>query len=721
MSHPRHFQPIRPAPISSLWSYIRGENGTLQYTLAAVGDNLLALFFDLVRDIPDSKLCAIFNQCLSATVLTLAALPSLFNSRQIVEDLFVLAFQTRDCRGGKGERDLFYKMFLLLAVHYPRTTIALLPLVPEYGSWKDYIHLLERIDLELSLSQGRDDTACDNLRELADQILQIVATAIQQDHGKAEAHKEAALETHLALTLVTKYAPRENGSFHEHHRDFFNRLLDLVVPQHIGDRTKQKKHYRAVLSLCASHLNITESMMCAKSFASIDFSKVPSLCLKKYTKAFLNEECEGWVSSEHALSGNRHPEDDDRVKARINLMGTGKVKGGQLYPHEVLSPFMYKLDISQTGGYHWVRHYISPAQQDLIEKQWNSMKGSVVESINKRFSAKPSKCSRTSSRSECLNKLIPLVDVSGSMSGVPLEVAVSLGILISEINHPAFRDRLITFSSEPSWIDLSNVPTLLQKVDTVQRAPWQMTTDIEKAFAMIANVIRENDLREEDIPDLIIFSDMQFDAATGPGYYQTQEDRIRQLFHDLGVSLTGAPFQPPRIIFWNLRGDTYGYPSTADAENIQMLSGYSHALFHALVDGPEEQNTVKGVRRVVTPYETFRRILDDSRYDAIRKVLRASSEHALNLKQIPPSSLKARVPMIPRDPETIVNKVIGPKCRGYRRATFGWDEDAAQEIMARMKPSKFGKRNDKKAKRAALKLKTIAKRTIKESKIVRHM
>jgi hypothetical protein len=35
-------------------------------------------------------------------------------SKQDLEDLIVLTFQTRDVRGGKGERDLFYHLYTAL-------------------------------------------------------------------------------------------------------------------------------------------------------------------------------------------------------------------------------------------------------------------------------------------------------------------------------------------------------------------------------------------------------------------------------------------------------------------------------------------------------------------------------------------------------------------------------------------------------------------------------
>lgn len=60
---------------------------------------------------------------------------------KVVANAIVMMFQTRDPRGGKGERDLFVPMMLRLAEVYPDTADELVPLVPEYGRFKDLVDL----------------------------------------------------------------------------------------------------------------------------------------------------------------------------------------------------------------------------------------------------------------------------------------------------------------------------------------------------------------------------------------------------------------------------------------------------------------------------------------------------------------------------------------------------------------------------------------------------
>ena len=87
-----------------------------------------------------------------------------------------------------------------------------------------------------------------------------------------------------------------------------------------------------------------------------------------------------------------------------------------------------------------------------------------------------------------LGRLVPLVDVSGSMSGVPMEVAIALGILVSECTQPAFANRMLTFESNPKWVKLEDGASIAKKVEATRRAPWGGSTDFNKALEQILEV-----------------------------------------------------------------------------------------------------------------------------------------------------------------------------------------------------------------------------------------
>merc|ERR1712159_743990 len=106
-----------------------------------------------------------------------------------------------------------------------------------------------------------------------------------------------------------------------------------------------------------------------------------------------------------------------------------------------------------------------------------------------------------------------------------MEVAVALGILISELAEPAFRDRFLTFCSEPKWHSMDPAWSLHRKVQETRKAPWEMSTDFSKALKMVLDACVQGDVPPAQVGELslVVLSDMQFDAARvngcGYGYY----------------------------------------------------------------------------------------------------------------------------------------------------------------------------------------------------------
>jgi hypothetical protein len=107
-----------------------GAKGSDVYSSS--GNNMVSLSALLVRGVNQSTVKAVVSEL----VETLKA-------KEDVEDLMVLAFQTRDIRGGKGERDASRYIFeaLLDAPQSDALTASLLELVPEYGCWQDLFKL----------------------------------------------------------------------------------------------------------------------------------------------------------------------------------------------------------------------------------------------------------------------------------------------------------------------------------------------------------------------------------------------------------------------------------------------------------------------------------------------------------------------------------------------------------------------------------------------------
>ena len=109
---------------AQLPTHTRGENNSLELSAEGVGQPRVALFAALVRNCPNDRITALVD----------AVVKERCDTVQNLVDLVVLTIQTRDCRGGKGERDLCQRLFWELLALWPDVAIKLIPLLPEYGS-----------------------------------------------------------------------------------------------------------------------------------------------------------------------------------------------------------------------------------------------------------------------------------------------------------------------------------------------------------------------------------------------------------------------------------------------------------------------------------------------------------------------------------------------------------------------------------------------------------
>ena len=63
--------------------------------------------------------------------------------------------------------------------------------------------------------------------------------------------------------------------------------------------------------------------------------------------------------------------------------------------------------------------------------------------------------------------------------GLPLHNAIGLSIRISELvdENSGFKNRMLTFDSQPAWIQLNDNMSFVEKVRTVKKASWGCSTD----------------------------------------------------------------------------------------------------------------------------------------------------------------------------------------------------------------------------------------------------
>lgn len=107
-----------------------------------------------------------------------------------------------------------------------------------------------------------------------------------------------------------------------------------------------------------------------------------------------------------------------------------------------------------------------------------------------------------------------------------------------------------------------------------------MNTDLNKVFDLILHkAITHNVAPEDMVQTLFIFSDMQFDYATGG---QTN-------FHAAQASFRQEGYTLPKIVFWNLQGEGSGAtPVTQHEQGAALVSGFSGQMLKLFMGGASE-------------------------------------------------------------------------------------------------------------------------------------
>ena len=263
---------------------------------------------------------------------------------------------------------------------------------------------------------------------------------------------------------------------------------------------------------------VVETQMCNRDWSAIEYSKVPSVAMNRYRTAFFKH-------------------DGERMTQFISDVKSGKanINASVLFPHQLYQAIC------------------AGENADAVEAQWNALPDYMADSTE---------------------RIIPVCDVSGSMSGLPMDVSVSLGLYISERNKGVFKDAFITFSEAPEMEYLEG--TLSQRMRQLDSANWGMNTDLQKVFSLVLDSAVRANVPESEMPTkILIISDMEFDEGTRGS---TNLDAIRAKYNHAGYAM-------PEIIFWNVNGRIGNSPANVQDSGVGLVSGFSPSILKSILKG----------------------------------------------------------------------------------------------------------------------------------------
>ena len=572
-----------------------GENGHAEYSWSKnIQEQILQFSFQLTRiiqpniddrNILEEKLDYLLNELMKHYKNG-----NLFEkeiSKGHLSILYKMIGHTRDIIDGKGEYTLSYMMLCCWNKINPLLAqFALRSFVLHenenthpYGSWKDLKYFCKYCK-EVYYKKNDENTLKFEEHNLVQYAVQLMNEQIKTDYHTFLNFNNNHKNT---ISLAAKWIPREKSSFGW----LYNMLCTQYFSEYISTAhtseqirkatNKCKTEYRKILTTLNKYLDTLQIKQCHQEWSMIDFNNVTSISLIKQKKAFLNVKKNGTA---------RYPESCDRTICAKNF---------QHFIHKSISNDK-EIKGMRIGMADFVKqalelqHSSHTIEKEMLNSQWRD----------------------NSKQNGTLGKMIAMVDVSGSMDGDPLYVAIALGIRIAEKS--ILGKRVLTFSSNPTWVNLDNCNDFTDSVMKVRSAEWGMNTNFYAALDMILQAIIQNKMKPEDVQDmvLVILSDMQMDEATNNSSHskQTLYEKIHTKYKEAGLSVCGKPYKPPHILFWNLR-NTNGFPCLSNQPNASMMSGFNPSLLNVFCD--EGINALQSC----TPWSLLMKSLENQRYELL--------------------------------------------------------------------------------------------------------
>lgn len=369
---------------------------------------------------------------------------------------------------------------------------------------------------------------CDNEKELALEILKNISSLGRWDYVLVGLDTKIDKEVvDLVRTQLNEDVKSDNPSLlakwlpsHRTHKKNSETAKKLIKKLELSEEA-----YRKTLSKLRKKIKLVEQNLSTKKY-NIDFEKVPTKAMLKYKQAF-HRHCED--------SYTKYLEDVKNNKKKINTSG--------LYCYEIVQKIRKAYNMSDN-------------EKTLYDNMWKNQQDFLKD---------------------CDKNIMVVADTSGSMTwpnDLPIVNSLGLAIYTAERNKGAFANTFITFSSNPILQEVKG-KNIVDKLNNVKQI--NEDTNIDKVFELLLNTAVDNKVPQEEIPShIIIISDMEFDSGCY-SEHGTNFNGWKKNFEDKGYKL-------PKIVFWNVSAETFGFPTTKFDKDVIMVSGFNTSILKHILN-----------------------------------------------------------------------------------------------------------------------------------------
>jgi hypothetical protein len=561
------------SPLDNFTSSQLGEKGAIEYAWSNnIQEQILQLNFQLTRT---NDTNTITNLSLKTDKI-LTEIISLYKTNIISRDEYIdylsimyrIIGYTRDIVSGKGEYMLSFILLQVWYNHFPQLAYFAFkqfvmppddqPYFHPYGSCKDIKYLFHYLN----------DSSINDYSSFKNYIIQLVLEQLKNDLNSSNP------------SLLCKWIPREKSKF--------GSLFTLLACSYFNDYIfsandysskqlailKAKMDFRKLISNLNKKLDTVQIKQCSSQWNNIDLYKITSITFFKQKRAFLNIDCNGQ---------NRYHNDD-------RILFSNKVKD--------FSTKALDGEIIINGKRIGLNHFTNEAIR-LLDKQISY----EADILNAQWID-------NSNQNNTLVNFIPILDLS-NIHKDSFNAAIALGIRIAE---KSFK-RILTFSANPSWINLEQSNNFIEMVEQViKQTEYGLNTNFPAALKLIIDTIITQKLNHEQVENMVltIISDMQMDSIDIK--YNSLIDYIEKQFIEAGQKLWNKPFKPPHILFWNMRS-TNGFPALSINNNCSMISSFNPFILNHFCKTKEAYKTT-------TPWQLLKKELNNPRYSILDQYIR---------------------------------------------------------------------------------------------------
>lgn len=438
-------------------------------------------------------------------------------------------FFLRDVREGVGERNSFVKLYSIFNREFPAEAQALIPVVAEYGRWKDVVDIAFSEPVSNSLK-----TRCFAVLES-----QLISDA-------------SGLMVGDSISLLAKWMPSINAS-----KKSRSRALEFI--KYTGMTNTE---YRKMLSKLRAHLDVTERKTCAGKWGEIDYNKVSSNANLRYAEAFIRHDSERRREYLQSLLS-----DDKPANVKMNA--------GDLYPHEIWHK------------YHTYNSWsFNPREYDAsLEAMWQNLKDMGAAGNTMCV------CDGSGSMESSIpGSGVWAIDVSRALSVYFAERCNGefKNRFIEFSNKPSFID-LNGCQTLRDKIAVVNKYNSCQNTNIEKVFDLILRTAVEENMTQAdlpERILIISDMEFDSGVDFIR------EGRYGH-YERMRDDDFKQtLFGSIKERYEAAGFKMPRLVFWNVNSRTNTIPITENELGVTLISGYSVNLLKLVLSNSTDPWTV---------------------------------------------------------------------------------------------------------------------------------